>query len=174
MSEKLKLWLGLCEEGVGIDEDEAERASATAEVRKAVAEEVRERYLTARAAAGTLAVAAGADAEVCSALVSLDCARTLTALLESAKPELVHRALVWITEMVVTYELEGEATEEERQLQQKDTELRRRCAVHLMEGGVVAAISVVLRLKDAQLGGLARDAAQALSKAIGNSGLSEK
>jgi hypothetical protein len=153
----MKLWLGLCEEGVGLDEDEADLdASVTPEARRAWVDEQQQKYLAARASAGTLASAAGADDDVCRAMCEQDCAKTIAALLESEKPELVHRALVWITEMVTASE---------------DASLRAQCAVHLVEGGVVGAISVVLRMGDMQLGGLAREAAQALSNAVGkNSG----
>jgi hypothetical protein len=114
--------------------------------------EQQQKYLSARAAAGTLASAAGADDDVCRTMCEHNCARTIGALLESEKPELVHRALVWITEMVTASE---------------DASLRAQCAVHLVEGGVVGAISVVLKMGNMQLGGLAREAAQALSDAVG-------
>ena len=87
-----------------------------------------------------------------NALVQEDCARTIVGLLESEKPELVHRALVIITELLAA--------------QEGDAEQCRAIAVHLIEGGVVQAISVVLKLKDAQLGKLAKEAASALSSAV--------
>lgn len=146
----MKLWLGLCEEGI-VDDSEELDESVTPEARKAWDEERRERYLTARASAGTLAMAAGADEAVCKTLCELDCAKTICALLETAKPELVHRALVWVNEMASAPE---------------DAAVRVQCATHLVEGGAVGAIGVVLRLNDATLGGLAREAAQALSKAV--------
>lgn len=150
--EKLKLWLGLCEEGAisaaeVLDGDDVAQSEA-------LDEEDQEKYLTARASAGTLAMAAGADVEVGQALVKLDVARTLVTLLESAKPELVHRALVIIQELASAPE---------------DPEICRLNAVHLVEGGVVNAIGVVLKMGNAQLGGIAREAAQALSSAIATS-----
>jgi hypothetical protein len=96
-------------------------------------------------------MAAGVDDQVCVALCEQNCAKTLVALLETAKPELVHRALVWITEMVSA---------------PQDEQMRLRCGTHLMEGGIVPAIGVVLKMGDAQLGGLAREAALVLSKAV--------
>lgn len=113
-------------------------------------EELQEKFLAARAAAGTLAIAAG-DPEVGKALCEQDCAKTVVALLESMQNELVHRALILISELVTAPE---------------DADLCRSNGVHLVEGGVVASISVVLKMNDAQLGGLAREAATALSKAI--------
>lgn len=115
-------------------------------------EELQEKFLTARAAAGTLAVAAG-DAEVGKALCEQDCAKTVVAMLESMQNELVHRALILISELVSANE-------------PADADQCKSNGVHLVEGGVVASISVVLKMNDAQLGGLARDAATALSAAI--------
>jgi hypothetical protein len=153
MKDKVKLWLSLCQEGILSGEDDDLDETVTDEARRMWADERHERYLTARASAGTLAMAAGADERVCQTLCELDCAKTICALLESEQPELVHRALVWITEMASAPENE---------------EIRAQCATHLMEGGVVGAIGVVVKLGDAQLGGLAKDAAQALSNAVNN------
>jgi hypothetical protein len=102
--------------------------AVTDEARRMWADERHERYLTARASAGTLAMAAGADERVCQTLCELDCAKTICALLESEQPELVHRALVWITEMTSAPE---------------NDEVRAQCATQLMEGGVVGAIGLV-------------------------------
>ena len=150
--DKLKLWLGLCEEGAIAEAEEVHEGDNATKEDKLAEQEDHEKYLTARAASGTLAMATGADVEVGQALVKLDVARTLVTLLESSKPELVHRALVIITELASAAE---------------DSEICRANSVHLVEGGVVAAIGVVLKLGNAQLGGLAREAAHALSTAIG-------
>lgn len=104
-----------------------------------------ESYKTARAASGTLAVAAF-DSEVCAALLAEGCASTVTALLESARPELVHRALVL--------------------LQQLAENGGSQMAKHLVEGGVVPAIAVVVRLGMPMLTDLAKQAAVSLSEAM--------
>jgi hypothetical protein len=104
-----------------------------------------EPFKTARACAGTLAVATF-DPSVCAAIVNEKCASTVVSLLESAHPELVHRALVMVSQLCGT--------------------LGHTAAKHLVDGGVVPAIGVVARLGNAQLGEIAKAAAQALSKAM--------
>jgi len=154
-ADKLKFWLGLCEEGAIPEAQEIpDGADANTANKDTLDEEEHEKFLTARAASGTLAMAVSADPAVGQALVKLDVARTIVSLLESCQPELVHRALVLVTELATAAE---------------EVEVNKSNAVHLVEGGVVAAIGVVLKMANAQLGGIARDAAQALSKAIGKS-----
>ncbi len=104
-----------------------------------------EAYQTARAAAGTLAVASS-DSEVCQAMIEEGCVTTIISLLESEAPELVHRCLVCIQEMVTAG---GQNT-----------------AKFLLEGGVVPAIAVVVKMGDATLGGIARNTTMALSAAL--------
>ena len=127
VGEKVRLWLGLAE-----DWDREE--------------EPREAYLTARAAAGTLAVAAS-DELVGEALLSQDCARTIKSLLESQQQELVHRALVLIIELL-------------------SLEKKPLLAKHMMESGVIPAIAIVAKFNIPQLGELAMEAASLLSKII--------
>ena len=81
--EKVRLWLGLCEDWDGGGGEDQPGGSP------------HEAFLTARAAAGTLAVAVE-DEQVCQALVEEKCARSLLRLFESENPELVHRALVCV------------------------------------------------------------------------------
>jgi len=78
--DKVRLWLGLCEDWDNGCSEEGEAPS-------------QQSVLTSRAAAGTLAMAID-DEEVCAALVQENVARTLLKLFESENPELIHRALV--------------------------------------------------------------------------------
>ena len=73
------MWLGLCEEW---DEDIQSPE-----------------YLTARAASGTLAVAAS-DIDVCLSLCASNCVNTLISLMSSEREELIHRSLVITLEMI--------------------------------------------------------------------------
>lgn len=123
--DKLKLWLGLAEDW---DNDKADAHEA---------------FLIARAAAGTLAGAA-CDPEVADAMVSCDCARTVVTLLESGNPELIHRALVVVLQLLSTE--------------------KRAVAEHLMHGSVVPAMGGVTKLKEPMLADLAMQCAQALSE----------
>jgi hypothetical protein len=77
-TDRVKLWLGFAEEFDNTEENP-------------------EALATARAAAATLAMAC-ADEEVATYLLSeeIDATRTIMLLLESGVPELVHRALFWI------------------------------------------------------------------------------
>ena len=118
---------------------------------QAFADEQQQKFMCGRAAAGTLAVACGVDEEVCKVMCELDCVKTIVTVLESVQPQLVHRALVWIKEMATA---------------PGDTAVRALCAKHLVEGGIVDAISIVLNMGDPMLGEHARDAAQALSDAL--------
>jgi hypothetical protein len=82
--------------------------------------------------------------------VQESCCSTVVKLLESQRPELIHRALVLVSNLIATAGKEA--------------------AVHLLEGGVVSALSVVVGLGDAHLGGLARGVAEDLSRAIKTDG----
>lgn len=104
-----------------------------------------EAYLTARAAAGTLAIACS-DEDVCKAMIAEGCASTIVALLDSEKPELIHRGLVII--------LSG--------CQAAEASMAR----HLVQGGVISSIASTANLGDETLVSLAGDAAEELSKHI--------
>ena len=128
---------------------------------------------------GTLAVAAS-DAGVARALLKSDCARTIVSLLNSEQPELVHRALVWITTLIEPREEDDEvgacgdgdepqgAGQRQKASPNSDRRLtlQQRAAMHLVEGGVVPAIGVVVKLQVPQLGSIAKQAAQLLSAVI--------
>ena len=86
-----------------------------------------EPYKASRASLGTLAVAAS-DAGVAAACVTEKCHETLTAVLGSQMPELVHRALV-----VVKSLCEAESLG---------------VAQSLVDGGVVPAVAMITRLGD--------------------------
>lgn len=81
-TDRVKLWLGFAEEYDNIDEN----PEATA---------------TARAATATLAMAAG-DEEVAKYMLTddIDAVRTIVPLLESGSPDLVHRVLFWIANLL--------------------------------------------------------------------------
>lgn len=129
-----------------------------------------EPYKTARAACGTLAVAAS-DVKVIQALISEKVGETYVKLLHSMLPELVHRVLVSIMEACsVELEFDESAYAEYQQqlLQQqsggssgttvageavervKATDIR--ITRHLIDSGVVSAIAVVTRMGDRTLG----------------------
>lgn len=117
-----------------------------------------EAFATARAAAGTLAYACG-DADVGKALLAENCATSILSLLESENSELAHRAIVIINELCELAEVE----------------LAAQIATHLVEGGVVPSLAVMMQLDassgDGQggvIGELAKNAAMALSNAISN------
>jgi len=78
--EKVRLWVGLCEDWAG-EENPAES------------------FLIARACSGTLA-GASQDAEVSAALIKEDVGSAMTALLESGNMELIHRALVIVEALI--------------------------------------------------------------------------
>eukprot|EP01035_Chromulina_nebulosa_P018083 gene18083-23731_t len=126
--DKLRLWLGLCE-----DWDNSNDPN--------------ECYATARAASGTLAMAANDDV-VANAMIQEDCSKTLLSLLSSEKSELIYRALVIIITLVET--------------------IGKKAAEHLGEGNVIQAIAVVLKINDEDLTQLAKDAAMALNKVMSN------
>ena len=156
--EKVRLWLGLCEDGCsrsdseGRDEDTAISAStATEEEQEGMPSEP---YLTAKAAAGSLATLAN-DSTFADLLVKEECARTLVALLQSTDGNLIHRALVIIVELLSSKEEMSE---------------RYIVARHLMEGSIVPAMTAVGKSGSYQhLGSLISDAVQALSDAMNSS-----
>ncbi len=125
--DKLRLWLGLAEDWTSGDPaDEA--------------------FLTARAAAGTLAGAAS-DPEVVEAMVKENCASTVRMLLETQNAELVHRALVIILELLSTE--------------------KREVAEQLVLGEVIPAISVVTKMTSfPHLAELAMKCAQSMSSVM--------
>jgi hypothetical protein len=163
--ETVRLWLGICEEwgqnlpnivGDVADDEDPWRAV----VEKLVQDETAlsqfmqsESYMTARASAGTLAVAAS-DEEVCRAVVAENCSGTIICLLESRLPELVHRALVIALNLV---NVGGIAA-----------------AKHLLEHNVVPALHVGAKLGDANLAGLCKEVGVALSKALKSEEAAEK
>ena len=113
--EKLRLWLGLCEEydASGDPDDET--------------------YKTARACSGMLAMACG-DPQVCDALLTEGVGSSLVKLLESAKPELVHRALA-ILEGIL------DKVDEETHTSLVNTEMTK----HVLEAGIVQALSAGIK-----------------------------
>jgi hypothetical protein len=128
--EKVRLWLGLCEDWANEENDEA--------------------FLTARAAAGTLACVVG-DPQVAEALLAEECARSIASLLESEEPELIHRALVMVIDLC-----EGEADH------------CKKMATHLIESGVVPPLAKVMQMEiqgPANLSEMARTAGVVLSQA---------
>ena len=127
--DKVRLWLGFSEDWDNEDNEEA--------------------FATARAAAGTLAGAAG-DEDVAKALLAENCATSLVSLLESENVELAHRAIVITTQLT----------------EQTDVDLAAELATHLLEGGVVPALAVMMRCDNPMIAELARGAAMGLSRAI--------
>lgn len=154
VGEKLRLWLGLAEDWDSGKESAEENLPPG---------EGDQSYLIARAAAGTLAMACS-DPLVVSAMCKQDCARTIVSLLESQQPELVHRALFILIEMM-TAAAETEGTVEATPSEEKDEEIisKHAVAMHLMQGGVIPAIGVVVGLGLPELAELAKQAAQLLS-----------
>jgi len=144
-SEKVRLWLGLCEEwnkdeagGGGGDDDDGDGNENERE-------RVTESYQAARAASGTLA-GASADEDVCKALVSENCASALSCLFQSQRAELVHRALVIVNNLIETGGKEA--------------------GLHLMEGNIIPEMAVVSKFGDPTLSQLAKDAALALTRLL--------
>lgn len=101
----------------------------------------------AKATSATLAMTVS-DEEVAKAVIQENVSKTIVCLLQSENKDLIHRTLVIIVSLVQC--------------------LGNTAASHLLEGGVVPAISIVLKLGDENLASLARDAAQELSKAMKN------
>jgi hypothetical protein len=121
-SEKLKLWLALAEDWTKEDGTKSEA------------------FITARAAAGTLATAASDD-DVVTAMIELKLADTLKALLVSENVELIHRAVVIIYEFASSN--------------------RKDAAYHLLENGVIPAMSSISSLSE-ELKSLAKESATKL------------
>jgi exonuclease I len=109
-------------------------------------------FLTARASAGTLATAADDD-EVASAMIKEDCVRSLKSLLETQNSELVHRALVIIVQLL--------------------SNKRKDVALHLMEGGIVPAMSCVAEIQNEEIQKLGKECATVLLDIVKENGLSE-
>jgi hypothetical protein len=162
--DQVRLWLGMSEEwSKDIPEefyanDESKEGSEdegihvsvvmdrlTRDQAKLTAFLTSESYKTARAAAGTLAVALG-DPEVCDAVVKENCAGTIVSLLDSRLPELVHRALVMALNVAT---VGGTAA-----------------AKHLLENNVVPSLHVGVKLGNQQLASLCKEVGMALSKAL--------
>jgi hypothetical protein len=104
---------------------------------------------------------AGADEKVCDALLKENCASSIVCLLDSLCPDLIHRALVLVYEMLLVYP-EGD----------NDSI---KVATHMLEGGVVPAMGSVVKLRKQnsknnqqaeQLAELAKTVAQMLSRAL--------
>lgn len=104
-----------------------------------------ESYSAGRAAAGTLAIATN-DEDVCNALYAESCVETAIKLLDSEKPELVHRALVIISNLTT---VGGE-----------------KMTRALIEGGVLPHISVVTKFSDQNLHDLAMKCANEISDSM--------
>lgn len=128
----MRLWLALAE-----DYDPA--------AEEAQDQDVKERFLIARAAMGTLAVAAS-DEQVAQALCEEDCVKSLRHVINTQNTELVHRALVMALQLL--------------------SHGNQSIAKHLMEGSLVPCIAVVATLNDHQLGSLAKEVAEALAAAV--------
>jgi hypothetical protein len=126
--EKVRLWVGLCEDWANEESSE-------------------ESYLIARACCGTLAIAAQ-DLDVCKALLKEKIGSAVTHLLESEKPELIHRALALVESLVETGGKE--------------------CALHLLEHSCVPGIGAAHKVvqDNPNLVALAQRVAQLLSTAI--------
>lgn len=107
-----------------------------------------EALLTAKATSATLAMTSS-DETVADAIIQENISRSVITLLESEHPDLIHRSLIIIQSLV---EAKGSVA-----------------ANHLLEGGVVPAIGLVMKLGNEQLNALAREVAQLLSKAIKHS-----
>lgn len=115
--EKLRLWLALIEDWDPAGEDKTEK------------------FLTARAALGTLAVAAG-DEKVALALVQEDCGKTIQQVLRQEHEELIHRVLVLINQLL---------SHEESSVQ---------IANHLAQFNIIPALSVAAKFKNPEFGEL--------------------
>lgn len=162
--EKVRLWLAFCEDWN--NENDAECALATA-----------------RACAGTLACAAG-DPRTTAAMIGENCAASIVALLESANAELVHRALVMLDTMLSLPPMEeqedalprGAASSRSGISDSSDSSMKeeavaavltpREIAEHLIQGGVVPKLAVVVQLNNPQLADMAKSIAVGLSQAM--------
>lgn len=146
-SDHIRLWLGLCEEGSVAVPNNSSNNIATS-----VDDSDMQPYITARAAAGSLATIAG-DNIIASIMIKEDCAKTIVALLDSVDNDLVHRALIIIIELLSINQTIEESYE---------------IAQHLVEGTVIPSIGVVVKLTNPQLSNLAKEAAKLLSTAMKN------
>ncbi len=109
-------------------------------------EENDEAFATACAASGTLATAVS-DEGVTNAILAENCGQTMLELLHSERVELIHRALVIILELVT-----GPS--------------QHKAAKHLVEIGVVPALSIIAKMKNQMLHDLVKSTAEALSIAM--------
>jgi protein unc-45 len=112
--EKVRLWLGLCEDWDNADGGE-------------------EAYLAARACAGTLASSV-MDPEVADAVLVENVGASLNKLLGSEKPELIHRALVIVSQL-----MGGDESVVEEGLQVK-------MVTHFLEAGVVLSLTAAVKV----------------------------
>lgn len=127
--EKVRLWLGLCEEWDGKDSDQ-------------------ESYLIAKACSGALAGACG-DQGVSEAVLSENVGVSLKKLLASEKPELIHRSLVIMSQL----------------LQKDDDECGNvSMAKHFLESDVVLSLTSAVKCVQQipELHAMAKDAANKL------------
>ena len=127
--EKVRLWLGLCEEWDGKDSDQ-------------------ESYLIAKACSGALAGACG-DQGVSDAVLSENVGVSLKKLLASEKPELIHRSLVIMSQL----------------LQKDDDECGNvPMAKHFLESDVVLSLTSAVKCVQQipELHAMAKDAANKL------------
>lgn len=135
--DKLKLWLALAEDW-SPNPDQCEHTG----------DDFKEAFQTARASAGTLAMAA-TDPEVVASMIQHDAANAIVSLLQTEQLELVHRALFIVHAMLST-EVAG-------------------VAMHLLQGGVVPAMAVVTKCGVQDLTDLAKECAALLSAALNES-----
>jgi hypothetical protein len=106
-----------------------------------------EKYLTARAAIGTLAVAA-TDEEVVFSLCKEDIAKSIVIILSTKNEELVHRVLVLLKIM-----LQHECSDQ--------------FASHLAEGNVIPSIAVTTSMNRPDLRELAKEVVELFTDKIG-------
>lgn len=105
------------------------------------------------------------DVEVCKAMISENCARSILCLLESSISELIHRTLVMIIELLsVSTEVSNDQTLSNEA--SNELKMRKEAAQHLVAGGVVPVIGVVVKLNDPNMTHLAKEDAAALSRAM--------
>ena len=116
--EKLRLWLGLCEECDATDSSGKPDEEA---------------FKTARACSGMLAMACG-DPQVCDALLIEGVGASLVKLFESGKPELVHRALAILDGIL-------DKIDEETQKRVINIEMTK----HVLESGIVPALTASIK-----------------------------
>jgi hypothetical protein len=120
--EKVRLWLGLIEEW---DADSDESAA--------------EGYLIARACSGALAGACG-DPMVSDAVLSENVGASLKKLLSSEKPELIHRALVMMSQLLQKH---GTNNNEDGESAQGEDNVP--MAKHFLESDVVLSLTAAIK-----------------------------